>query len=70
MADYDDRLRRLEERSNAASVDDRDKEFGELIRKRSAELLGSPEMRALPFEEWASVWEAIQAAAKLVQIKR
>ena len=69
MADYDRRLQRLEDVAAAASVDDRDKEFGELIRRRTAELLSSPlvldytgpEMSA---EEWAAEWAAIQAAAK------
>jgi hypothetical protein len=73
VADYERRLQRLEDR--AVSVDDRDKEFGELLRKRSEELLRRPEVMALgplierdpEFTVW---WEAIQAAAKLEQGKR
>ena len=75
MADYERRLQRLEDLAAAASGDERDKEFAELIRKRSAELLNSKEVLAytgpeLTEEEWAPVREKLLAAAKLEQGKR
>jgi len=75
MADYERRLQRLEDRAAAASGDERDKEFGELLRQRTAELLSSPEVLSLklpdvPEEEWAPVREELLAAAKLEQGKR
>ena len=73
MADYERRLQRLEDR--AVTVDDRDREIGELIRQRSEQLLRRPEVIALgpmtePDPEFMTWWEAIQAAAKLEQGKR
>ena len=38
MADREKRLQRLEDRAAAACGDERDQEFGELLRKRTAEL--------------------------------
>lgn len=75
MADYDRRLQRLEDRAATADGDERDREFGELIRQRSEELLSRPEVMALgpmtePDPEFTAWWEAIQAAAKLEQGKR
>ena len=70
MAEYERRLQRLEDRAAAASGDERDKEFGELLRQRTAELLSRPEVMALgpmtePHPEFMAWWEAIQAAARL-----
>ena len=75
MADYERRLQRLEDRAAAASGDDRDREFGELLRQRSEELLNRPEVMALgpmtePDPEYKAWWAAIQAAAKLEMGKR
>ena len=75
MADYERRLQRLEDRAADASGDERDQEFGELLRQRTAELLSRPEVMALgpmtePDPEFIAWWEAIQAAAKLEQGKR
>ena len=72
MADYERRLQRLEDRAAAASDDERDKEFGELLRQRTAELLSRPEVMALgpmtePDPGFMTWWEAIRAAAKLEQ---
>jgi hypothetical protein len=66
VADYDRRLQRLEEIGAATSDDDRNKELGELCRKRTAELWASKEMQAytgpeVSDEEWAAEWEAWQA---------
>ena len=77
MGDYDNRLRRLEDR--AASVDGRDDLLLEECRKRTAELLNSKEVleyrpsaeeERRSEEEWVTVEAALLAAAKLVQIKR
>jgi len=59
----------------ATSDDDRNKEFGELCRKRTAELLASKEVLAytgpeVSEEEWAAEWAAIQATVKAAQSKR
>ena len=75
MADYERRLQRLEDRAAAASGDERDQEFGELLRQRTAELLSRPEVMALgpmtePDPEFIAWWEAIQAAARLEMEKR
>ena len=75
MADYERRLQRLEDRAAADSGDERDREFGELLRQRSEELLSRPEVMALgpmtePDPEFIAWWEAIQVAAKLEQGKR
>ena len=77
VGDYDNRLRRLEER--AASVDHRDDLLLEECRKRTAELLNSKEVleyrpsaeeERRSKEEWAAVEAALLAAAKLEQGKR
>jgi hypothetical protein len=67
MADYENRLRRLEDL--AAPTDQRPRVSLEEIRKRTAELLNSPEVLDysgpdISDEEWAVRWEAMQAAAK------
>ena len=68
-------LNTLEDRAAAASGDERDQEFGELLRQRTAELLSRPEVMALgpmtePDPEFIAWWEAIQAAARLEMEKR
>lgn len=73
MADYDSRLRRLESRVIAS--DDDGKEFSELIRKRTADLLGnlSPEERAAldaPNPEFDAWWQAYTARLMSAQGKR
>lgn len=75
MADYDRRLQHLEELAASTSADDRMKEFGELCRKRTAELLASNEVlayrgREVSDEEWAAEWAPIQAAIEAAQGKR
>ena len=75
MPDYERRLQRLEDRAAAESGDERDKEFAELIRKRSAELLSSPEVLAYTGpdtcdEEWAPVRDELLGAARLEKGKR
>ena len=75
MADYENRLRRLEELAADTSADDRNKEFGELIRKRTAAFLNSKEMLAytgpeVSEDEWVAEWDVLQAAVKAAQSKR
>ncbi len=70
MPDYERRLQRLEDRAAAASGDERDKEFAELCRNRTIELLNSPEVLAyagpeISDEEWAPLREQLLAAARL-----
>ena len=74
MADYERRLQRLEDHV-ATSADDGDKEFAELCRKRTAELLASKSVQAytgpeVSEEVWAAEWAAIQAAVEAAQGKR
>ena len=74
MADYDRRLRQLE--SRVAASDDDGKEFSELIRERTARLLG-PDDELLtrgPPSTWDPafkvMWDKLLAAAMAAKGKR